>query len=254
MAVPTEIFWELETLRLTAFPIDPVAVDGLDWWQRVMGSAPDQSSIDRRRAALAQLGTLPGEAGLAASLRLVVEPLRVQWDLLPPQDAAEPAPVTLGRWDAAVPPFQAFMKEWLGIAPALNRLAFGAVLHGKVSDRREGYENLARFLPFPIDPESSDFLFQTNKQVGSASIEGLGLNRLTKWSVATMELVMLPLGVPGTSPVARKTHLGTACRLELDINTAPERTDPLPQDSLAGLWDELEQLGRAIADEGVKAW
>ena len=250
MTVPTEDFWAIESLRLTAFTIDPVEIGELDWWERVLGSPSDQSQVDRKRSRLAQLGALPGESRLNAQLRLLVEPLRAQWDLVPAPQEITLDWLTLGQWDQAVAPFHTLMTRWLELSPPIFRLAFGAVLLADVPAVSEGYERLGTFLPFKVDPNSSDFLLQTNKPVESVTCEGLTLNRLTKWSVMSAQLLTLPVG-PGVSQTSKQA---IACRLELDMNSPAERTTALASESLPSLWMELVQLGKRVADDGIRAW
>jgi hypothetical protein len=238
-------------MRLTAFPAAPIVLDEAEWWEQVTNEKPQNTSIDRT-TGLIQFGTVPGEAGLGADLRLVVNPVRVQWDLVPTEPTSPREVRTLGHWHQAAPPFSELMRRWLSMAPALNRIAFGAVLMGPVNDSSEGYARLSEFLPYEIDPASSDFLFQTNKRVASAAHDSLELNRLSKWSVAQVQVVTLSTGA-GPAVGHHETIL-TACRLELDINTAAERTEPLRGDLIPSLWNELLDIGRAISDHGIRNW
>ena len=252
MADPIEAFWQIEGLRLTAFPNEPVSLDEVTWWKQLLGSEPESSNVDRRTGLLNETGSFPAESGLHAQLALSVHALRVQWNAAPPEELPLGRVNTLGPWKVALPPFLELMKAWLRSAPGLKRLALGIVLTAPVSSREEGYGALERFLPFKPDPESSDLLFQTNKRIGSHSLEGVQLNRLSKWSVGQRQLILFAL-TGGTSGSVQPSDSVSACRLELDLNTAAE-AGPLPGDKLEELLEELADLGKRVANDGVKAW
>ncbi len=101
-----------------------------------------------------------------------------------------------------------------------------------------------------IDPDgSSDLFYQINRPRPSATpIEGLRINRLTKWSVQIAQRLTVTLGPDGV--VARTIGEEQACRLELDINTAPTFSGMLPVEHLEQLLREMIDLGREIAQQG----
>ncbi len=146
------------------------------------------------------------------------------------------------------------MKDWLKLAPPINRLALGAIFNGKISDPADAYRRLSDFLPFQIDADSSDFQLQTNKKIPSKVVDGLAINRLTKWEVRISQLFVFPITAAAGSPIVQSPQKFTACRLELDVNSEAERIESLPNDSLSDLWQEFADLALAIADEGIKSW
>jgi hypothetical protein len=142
------------------------------------------------------------------------------------------------------------MTKWIQTLPMI-RLAFGAVLLQPVDGLAEGYRLLSSYVQLQIDPENtSDLLYQINRRrVSSSGITGLTINRLAKWSVLRLQRNLFMLS-PG-SPVQSHTQSEAfACRLELDINTAPEFEGELPQAELPSLIQELVEMGREIAEQG----
>jgi hypothetical protein len=120
-----------------------------------------------------------------------------------------------------------------------------------VEDEKAGYRQLSTFLPFELDPDSSDFSYQINRPRPSQALDDLEINRLCKWSVARIRSLRLTLG--SGSPIAEAVDVLTACRLEFDVNTSPKwGQKPLPSEALPALLDELHHLGQEIATEGDK--
>ena len=125
-------------------------------------------------------------------------------------------------------------------------MAFGAVLTHNEQDRASAYLRLSDYVPLTLDPESSDFLYQINLPVQSQTgIEGLRINRLSKWGATMSNTIAI---VSGAARVVATPVF--AIRLELDINTAPE-IGAIPQERRIEIFRELVQLGQEIADRGI---
>ena len=125
----------------------------------------------------------------------------------------------------------------------------------QVVDRAEGYKSLQKYLPaVQLDPEgSSDFLYQINRKRESKVIKGLTINRLQKWSVLAMHRMAFDVGiVEGAQQQSRGVLSAplSAQRLELDINTQPDRTEPFQSKDLNAIYSELISLGEEIAVRG----
>jgi hypothetical protein len=191
-------------------------------------------------------------------LILKLEPDRIDWVLAPKEPdlnelAAEPEFVTLGPAIETLDGFSALAERWLARndVPAVGRVAFGAILVHPEADRAAGYQRLPDYLPVQVDPASSDFLYQINlPTVPSATgIEGLRLNRLSKWTVTALKF--LALRFTGTSLQAQPVPEKFALRVELDMNTAPGFIGPIPHERLADVYRELVTASREIATNGV---
>ena len=191
-------------------------------------------------------------------LVLKLELDRIDWVLKPPEhDIDELASarefLTLGPAMEMVDAFSAIAEKWLAgdDLPAIARIAFGAVLIHPEADSQAGYLRLPDYVPVRVDPESSEFLYQINlPRVPSATgVEGLRLNRLSKWSVAAWKSINLR--ITGTAVQAQPVPEEFALRLELDINTAPAFAGPIPHAQLVDIYRELVAAGRSIATDGV---
>jgi len=130
-------------------------------------------------------------------------------------------------------------------------MAFGAVLTHREENRAAAYARVSEYVPIRINPESSDLIYQINLASDSKTgIEGLKLNRLSKWSAAALRSLELTLGAGGGMRT-RVPEL-VAIRLELDVNTLPGTgVTPLPKAQILGLFHELMSEGERIATEGV---
>lgn len=222
-----------------------------EWWQAVTDGQPDETTTNPKKgSALIQGAFDPGR------LILKLEPDRIDWVLAPVElDMEELAeagePPALGPAKEIVDAFSAIAEKWLtrDDLPAIARIAFGAVLKHPETDRQAGYLRLPDYVPVRVDPESSDFHYQINlPPVPSATgIEGLSLNRLSKWSVAGWKSFrftgMAVQALPGTEAFA--------LRLEWDINTVADFAGPIPHAQLVDIYRELVAAGRSIAANGV---
>ena len=157
----------------------------------------------------------------------------------------------LGPAMEIVDAFSAIAEKWLtrDDLPAVARIAFGVVLEHPEADRQAGYRRLPDYVPVKVDPESSDFHYQINlPPVPSATgIEGLSLNRLSKWGVAGR----MSFRFTGMAVQAQPGTEAFALRLERDINTVADFAGRIPHARLVDIYRELVAAGRAIAANGV---
>lgn len=242
--------WLVGHFRLTAFPVPGAIARSLEWWDAASGSLPDETTSNPKKGSSIVSGSFgPGK------LVLRLEPDRVDWLLIPADilDAEasliSPAFVNIGSLTETLATFSEIAEQWLARhdVPEVGRLAFGAVLRHPEADRRSGYLRLPNYVPVQVDPESSDFLYQINLPITSTvGINGLQINRLTKWSITALKL--LALASTGATIAPEPTY---AFSLELDINTDPTFGSPLPKARLVALYQELTDLGGQIATEGI---
>lgn len=242
--------WQVMSMRVTAFPAEALKSEEQSWWRDLVGYDPE-TVFSRPKAGQYQAeGEFEGRR-LSLSLRLD----RIDWSLTPVVNVSEGQPTTLplaGPFPEVLGSFMKIASHCLPLLPPITRLAFGAVLAQPVEDSRSGYVQIAKYLPsVELDPEgSSDFLYQINRpRASNVGIERLRISRLTKWSVSTVRLVSVALQKTAITTVG----LGpgdSACRLELDINTAPDFEGMLPADKLPEILQELVDLAREIAAKG----
>jgi len=244
--------WQVENLRLTAFLPTEAKVEPAKWWTDLVGYPPETVVSHPKVGRYREEGLYEGR-----KLSLQVQPGRVDWLLGP---AVEPSEETgegfetkpsAGPFLETLSSFVKLASGWFQLSPHVTRLAFGAVLFFPVADRRAGYVQLGKYLhSLTLDPEASDFSYQINRSRDSTiGIPGLRINRLTTWSVLLFRRFSLSLGKTAIK-AGEYTTLESACRLELDINTAPEYSGVLPIELLPNLFQELVELGKEIAEKG----
>ena len=245
--------WQAEHVRLTVFSVEPPEMSPRELWKRVVGQEPEQVSEKPSQGFTRIEGACEGD-----KLCLTAQPGRMDW-LRSAQTEAGAAPggfSTIGPATSVLPAFSETMRNWLlearGLRP--SRIALGAVLLQEVDGREEGYERVRAYLPFDFrSPGASDFSFRINRpRTTTLDIPGLQINRLCTWSVVVLQGIALMLNLESGTPNGRITEKRHACRLELDVNTAPDYEGELPQDKLPGILTELSDLCLEIAAEGDK--
>lgn len=247
--------WMAEQLRCTAFTLPGTQSTADHWWTLLADAAPEQVTSNPRLGSSQAVGSFgPG------TLVVSTQPDRVDWFLGPvPMEAAsiqgqattDPLPPSIGSAIEALDIFSKLSKRWLAHKeiPDVNRLALGGVLSHQEEDKRTAYLRLLDYIPVKVDPESSDLLFQINLPINSRSgIEGLAINRLSKWSVAMFKLISL--NVPG-GLLLQDLKTTIALRSEIDINTAQEFQRELPKNQLIDVFNELVEHGSSLIANGV---
>ncbi len=241
--------WRAESLRVTLFAQAGVELPASDWWLAVVGEPPE-SKTERLRESLQ---TMEGHLG-KAKLILNVLASRVDWivgfDLNLDQELTESPNV--GPYPDVLESFGSKIFPWLKNGPAIIRLAWGTTLTQPIADRVAGYRKLQEYLPsLKLDPEnSSDFLYQINRPRKSNVVEGLIVNRLQKWSVLAFHSLRFQVGATQAQVQRRLDQVLHGCRVELDINTAEDRTAVLPKERVDGLLRELVGIGDEIVTRG----
>ena len=237
--------WQAEILRLTMFR-NPGDLSGRSVrWESIGGTEPEMQSSKPKQGERLESG--PFEGG---KLLLQVQPDRIDW-LYVPDRAKESETEPPESFLASIDRFSKPMNRWLHDYPSAPRIAFGAVLNLPVKDREEGYSRISEFLPFSVDAEaSSDFLYQINRFRESKTIQGLRINRLSKWSVGILMMQMVHFSTPDRGVTLFPEGDRHRCRIELDINTQPGFPEVISGDGLPALFAELVHLGKEIVREG----
>jgi len=235
----TDAPWLVESARLTVLNPEKTP-SGL--WQGLTGSSPESITQQTLHGLTREEG--PWEGGLLVT---EVRPDRfdVVLGLSPTSERVIPS---IGAVDDVLPKFTAVCSAWLAgeHLHRASRIALGSTLLCPVESRIMGYERLQRFLPFQLDAEAQDFFYQINRRRASEVQTSLQLNRLSRWSVAQWQFLHGTLPGPIT-PIAEAL---TACRLDVDINTAPEFTRALDSATLQAVLAELRVLMVEIYTKG----
>ena len=239
--------WQVEFMRITAFPGEVVPIERLSWWDDVVGFPPE-AVVSRPKAGQYQAhGDFEGRR-----LALQIQPGRIDWNMSPAAKSPEDDFALLGPFPEVLTSLARVATAWLPQAPGLKRIALGTVLVQPVADVKTGHVLIQKYLPNArIDLEGPvlDFLFQINRpRMSTTGILNLRMNRLTKWSVQVAQRVTIMLGQGGV--VARTLGEEAVCRLELDINTSQDFGPVLPAEHLGALLREMIDLGREIAQKG----
>lgn len=245
--------WVAEHLRVTGFLLPGAADLAVEqWWETLVGAPPEESTTNARIGLKTLASTFH-----AGKLILKHELDRIDW-LFVPRDPDLTAGIpgelpSIGPITENLEIFSDIATRWLSRndVPDLVRIAFGAVVRHPEPDRRSAYIRLPDYLPIRVDRESSDFSFQINIPARSRTgIDGLRINRLSKWSVVGLGVVNLRVDSArmATVTVPLTDH---ALRLELDINTVPEFQGPIPRGRLIEVYRELVSSGQNIVTEGL---
>jgi hypothetical protein len=246
--LPSLSSWQAALLRLTAFPSPVARFDNQNWWQQVVGDAPETITTQPRLGGVVTEGTYSD-----CPLTLSTHPTRIDWvygsrEITNP--VAELADITIGTFQDSLKIFTVLMNRWFALldVPSLVRLAFGAVLLQPADSGPSAYENLSRYLGHAIDLEGArDFNLQINRRRDSKRIPSLKINRLARWSVFVVKQEVIAPSTPRSSYPSAEFY---ACRLELDINTDVDYEGELHPKQLPQLFSELTSLGEEIALKG----
>jgi hypothetical protein len=240
------IGWQVESFRLTTFlsPSDPVSER--DWFKILTSEEPDRRTSEPKIGLQQEEGKFK-DGTVEGNLVVTIHPTRIDLQLIPLMNNLGFEIPTIGLFEESFNSFQTLMLRWIQHAPMTQRLAFGAVLYKSVSNSKEGYHFISSFIPFDLDEDSSEFLYQINRPRKSLldGLTDLSINRLSKWSVSLFTLFFNPNNV--LSPTVNVKH---AVRLELDVNTTPNFTRDLPSSQLPNIFIELLEIGKEIAIKG----
>jgi hypothetical protein len=241
--LPAVSAWQLEFVRLIAFPARPAVFLDQDWWNDLVVEQPDDFVSTHKKDYRDDRGSFQG-----VQLSLTVDVARVVWEARSPAvvDGSGNYPTLDEPFRDKIGWFVELLNPWLTTScPPLQRLAFSAKLLQPAASAQEAYRVLAAHLPtVNLDSNPNDFFLQINRRKETSDVvAGLPINRVSAWS----KLIVAVAVEPG-----RLFQWPDRCysALELDINTVPEWTDVLPRASLPRLFQELASLGVAIAERG----
>jgi hypothetical protein len=226
--------WQVLSARLTVFvTADTVVPSTL--WRDVVGEDPDSSFTQRATATRTETG--PFAEG---TLRLQIQPMRIDWVHEAAGVGTEALPATSGPFPGASEPFLQRMRRWPESCwfPDASRIALGFTLISNLPDRETGYRELEKFIDgVPKAADATDFLYQVNRpRQSGAGIEGLQINRLSRWSVGAF--VALSVNI-AASVQSVSSPLLYHLRLELDINTSGDFRELIPRDSVGPVINDL---------------
>ena len=242
--------WQAEHLRFSAFMADAMDPAKTRLWESLVGRPPEELRNRPQQQLITEEGPF-----LDGWLRVQASNNRVDWTLSPALGNPPPELPVVGPYDVLEQRFRELMRRWLADCQPVNRLAYGGVLLLSVGTLPDAYRRLDGLLPaVKIDPENtSDFMYRINRRrVSRGPIEGLKINCLSMWSAVQIieTLVELSADAQQTPKVAQRPGSRCICRLEIDINTAPEFNRVFEKNAVPGIFEELFDIGNEIATEG----
>jgi len=239
--------WGAEILRLTVFHSATKLPNAEEIWSRTVGQEADSSLVKPKTGEHIFI-----VSAIESQIIMNVQSRQNRLDWMLSADAAYP--IGSASWHAQIAKFGELMSRFLAenLIPEITRLAFGAVAVLPVSDATAGYSTLSNYLRFNIDRNSSsDFLYQINRRRNLNSVTGVGVNRLSKWSVTVTTRNNFALTGNGIVLLQSTGDTHSFCSVELDINTIPDASDGrIPGDLLPQAYSELAHLAEEILMEG----
>lgn len=239
--------WRVSSARLTVFVTPDTEVPNT-LWRDMVGEDPESSIIQRATSTRTETGPFAD-----GTLTLQVQPMRVDWNYEPiGVGLHDGLPPVLGAFPTAAGPLLQFGYRWVRAAwfPSTSRIALAFVLISATANRERGYRELDRYIDgVPSTPDATDFHYQVNRPRASrAGLDGLQINRLSKWSVGGYGSVFFAPGVPNASPT--QSPLLYHLRVELDISTSAAFNGLIPRDTVQSVLDDLFNGATEIAERG----
>lgn len=245
------IHWEAEQFRCTSFLSPLFDVSAESAFRSFAKCDAVHVSENRQQALQTATGIFNG-----FKLDVVKLPGRVDMILRSNEESpSSPGVAVLGLYSEMMELFDGGIRGWLESKPKLQRLALGVIALDEVDDRITGYKILNQLLPkVDLDEEhSSDFFYQINRPrlVTFGGDFSIKLNRLSKWSTATIvsQTLMLSAKGPNQTPLNAVAAIRNYSRIELDLNTDPEVLE-LPTKYVDAIWKKLVDLARELLLKG----
>lgn len=219
------------------------------WWDKTVGSKPDEENINRQNGMKEQRGSRDGNR-----LIMLSRPGRVDWTLEATGEVSSDVPElpTLGPLsDDTLDPFVEIVKNWLNECPPVNRLALRAVLGKPTADAQAGYREIQPYLPtVQLNPHGiSNFLYQINRPRESMVSPGMVINRLSRWAVVLVDTIGVTTKPSTPNADANIQGQQYICRLDLDIHTTL-LGEGVVKDDAYEIFQELVLHGQEIASKG----
>ncbi len=239
--------WNVEGMRLSLFASSPVKPQP-GAWNAVTGEQPQMTANQAMAGLVQEQGSIAN-----GTVALITQQTLERLDCIFAPTLQNPGfgsgpPAILGSPSEALDVYSRLMTKLVAsLSFPCKRIAVGLAFRLPVANKEEGYQRLASYLANAPDPTAFDFAYQINRRRQSKG-PSVHINRLSKWAVQAYQTVLVnPMNPVAQVPVDDLRH---ACRLELDINTAAERTQPFPAKELEGLFKESMELAVEIVEKG----
>ena len=240
--------WDTQLLRLTLFLRAPL--DGAGAWEKATRVPPETDENRPRESTRRQFGHV-GDAGLL----LLVTPARLDWMMGPPLPSRPTAAAGAFLGDAlnTAGSFTGIIAPWLGATPDIKalRIAFGLTAVTSTPDKSTAYDRLQELVPsVRFDAaRMREVVYLVNRPAPSRHVDGMELNRITKWSALYAQpLFMATSEAVSSSPPSAETLSYLQC--ECDNSTPAERVEAFANDQLVPIYEELRDLALANLERG----
>ncbi|KJK03597.1 hypothetical protein UB43_03630 [Pseudomonas sp. 21] len=229
--------WQVEVLRFTFIGLADEAVERFKSMKELTGMEPE--TVTNRPQLRSTTEEVDWEEG---RLSVVSQPSRIDLIYSAPMQEAVMAMPDGGSFKMAgerlIPFLSAIADEKVG------RVAFGGVVLHLVPDVAAGYEGLRELLPFvSFEADMKEFQLQINRP---KEFQGLPINEMGKWSVATMKFMHLDHNQGVAYDVAGQS----AVRFEFDFNSTEQFSVP-EEIKVLDLLSHLLARSIAVSQEGA---
>jgi hypothetical protein len=235
--------WKVRSARLTFF-IAPNASVPSELWKKIAGEEPETSVLLRAQAVKTESGPLA-----EGVLKVQVQPMRIDCVYESLVEASGNVG-SLGPFPQALTPLSSLMERWADSDsfPSTQRVALGVTLYSETSDRASGYRALASFVDgVPTSEDATDFIYQVNRpRPSNVPMDGLVINRLSRWSVAGVQMVALGAGALSWPATPMQTFL----QLDLDLSTNADLSISIPSESVVPVIHDLVTAASEISTRG----
>jgi hypothetical protein len=245
--------WEVINFRITGFLGPTGNIKNPDsWWEKVIGGVPETEVFVRAQNEK----RFEGRFGDSWTVLSIQHPIRIDWrvGIREDEQITSDGLLSLGLISSVLDNLiTKLANNWFELEdyPLIQRLAFGINLMQPVESRESGYKLLNSFLPsIDLDVEnSSDFLYQINRTRFSKVVDGMLVNRLSKWGVkyASAGGISIVGNIIRQFEIKKKPIFAS---LELDINTPADYDSEFDRDKSKEIFKELLELSQEIAVKG----
>lgn len=244
------IQWNAELLRVSLFSNEPIR-PAESLWTQLTGIEEAESRRSTPNGGKMYSGTFE-EAQM--TLQFNVNRVDIFRSSKPETMNAEvPMFPSLGEWRSNHARFAELLEKWISSVDfPMVRMAFGAVLLAEFQSQEDVLRNLAPLTPsLKVDEKMRELIYRINWPIGSKSVDGLMLNRITQWNPAQLitKSIILDEQSAQTLDLDESRH---ALRLECDVNTDATNTQPFDFERRVHIFRELIELAAENAEKGER--
>lgn len=240
-----QLNWLAESFRLTAFrstqdqELKPI-------WAEITGQQPSQRAEELHLGQLAEIGQFDN-----AKLTVTQSPNRIDFGLSDDASSTDSSKLwfEIGKFWEREEPIASRFAEWLSNLGPLSRIAYAATVIYPTETPLDARMELGRILrTVKFNPKQDrELTLSINRPRPSSVLSGSKINRISKWSALQRSSIIFD-PIAGSAVSAKPEN--SIVRVEIDINTPAERSEPIPESKVKPLFMELVEFGNEILREG----